>query len=87
MKDRVVNILQDAINKSVDFIYKTSAKYSADQPIAFNTRRELNEVLESFYQMTSLKVLQTQEDALIKRVFKIGEHIIYEKLLHFGSYY
>lgn len=87
MKDRVVNILQDAINKSIDFIYKTVDKHSNDQPIAFTTRRELNEVLEAFYQMSSLKVLQTQEDAIVKRIFKIGEHIIYEKLLHFGSYY
>lgn len=87
MKDRVVNILQDAINKSIDFIYRTFDKHSNDQPIAFTTRRELNEVLEAFYQLSSSAVLQTQEDAIAKRIFKIGEHIIYEKLLHFGSYY
>lgn len=87
MKDRVVKVLQDAINKSVDFVYKVAEKHGNDQPIAFNARRELNEVLESFFQISSSNVLQTQEEAIVKRIFKIGEHIIYEKLLHFGSYY
>ncbi|TNE71752.1 hypothetical protein EP331_08840 [bacterium] len=87
MKDRVVNILQDSINKSVAFNYRTIDKHNNDQPIAFTTRRELNEVLESFYQLSSSAALQTQEDAIARRIFKIGEHIIFEKLLHFGNYY
>lgn len=82
MRERVINVLQDCINQLVDFIYSVAEKNNNGNPISFYTRRELNEILESFYHTTSLNVLKPQEAAILKRIFKVGEHIIFEKLLH-----
>jgi hypothetical protein len=87
MKERVTKVLQSAVNSAVNFICDASEKHLKDEPISYKLRRELNEVLESLFHLSSNKILQPQEDVLIRKVFGTGEHVIYEKLMHFGNYY
>ena len=83
----LANILQQSINKCVDFVYKISDKQDKGQPISYYIRRELNEILETFYHTITSNILKEQEKAILKITFATGEFIIHEKLMHFGSFY
>jgi len=87
MKTRVINILQNSINNAISFAYEVSEKNNKGNPISYKIRRELNEILEAFYQISSTGILQTEDDIIIRRTFVIGEQVVFEKLLHFGNYY
>lgn len=87
MKKDIVNQLEISVNKAVDFIYSVSNKNAMGQPIAFSVRRDLNEILESFYKLSSAKIIQPIDDTILRAAFRAGEEVIHEKLLHFGNYY
>ncbi|OKS89038.1 hypothetical protein [Mucilaginibacter polytrichastri] len=87
MKNSVEDILQKFINTAVDFIGEIVENNSGYKPLSYNNRRDVNETLEAFYQLLSLDIINPEDNVALKMIFKSGEHVIHEKLLHFGNYY
>jgi hypothetical protein len=87
MRRKLIEILEGAINRSVDFINITANKNALGQPISYNTRRDINETLESIFHLINSNLLHVQDDIILRNIFRTGQDVIYEKLLHFGNYY
>ncbi len=87
MTERAIKIIEDGINFALDYVGTISVNNSNGNPISYNTRRELNEVLETLYVLSKAGILQPPDDVITKRIFDVGDYVIHEKLLHFGNYH
>ena len=87
MTEKAIKIIEEGINLALDYIGMTSVNNSNGNPISYNTRRELNEILETLYVLSKTEILQPPDDVITRRIFNIGEYVVHEKLLHFGNYH
>ena len=87
MTERAIKIIEDGINFALDYVGTISVNNSNGNPISYNTRRELNETLETLYVLSKAGILQPPDDVITKRIFDVGDYVVHEKLLHFGNYH
>jgi hypothetical protein len=87
MINDVITLLNRQLNKCINHVAEKVDRNDNGDPIAYTIRRNLTEIGEAFFSLIDSGILTQYDEVVVRRSFAECQHLLHEKLIHFGNYY